>query len=117
MLLTIVLLQIIVAGVVLFVLRALLERELVLYAIERFEGYRSGAEDCVKDVTVLVGCSLSQALEARLKSVIKAKFPLAACSVMVSKDIGGGVVARIDGEILDLSVASRVRSLWGKASA
>jgi F0F1-type ATP synthase delta subunit len=67
-------------------------------------------------VTVLLGRALSDKMMARVKAVIKAKFPQAEASVIVSKEIGGGVVAQVNGKVLDFSLAGRLKHLWGWGS-
>jgi F0F1-type ATP synthase delta subunit len=116
MILKILLLQLIAAGAVVFVLKLILEHELLLYALEHLEGYAPAVGGEVKEVTILVGRALSDKMMARLNSVIKAKFPHAETSIIVSKEIGGGVVAQVDGKILDFSLAGRLKHLWGRGS-
>jgi F0F1-type ATP synthase delta subunit len=51
---------------------------------------------------------------ARYTRVIQVKFPHAGASIIVSHEIGGGVVAQIDGKVLDFSLAGRLKHLWGQ---
>ena len=110
----IILLQLIAASIVVFVLKLILEHELLVYALEHLEGFKPAAGEGVKEVTVLVGRALSDKMTARFNSVIKSKFPQAGTSIIVSKEIGGGVVAQIDGKVLDFSLAGRLKHLWGQ---
>jgi F0F1-type ATP synthase delta subunit len=116
MILKILLLQLIAAGVVVFVLKLILEHELLVYALEHLEGYDSAAGGEAKEVTVLVGRALSDKMMARLNSLIKMKFPRAETAIIVSKEIGGGVVVQVDGKILNFSLAGRLKHLWGRGS-
>jgi F0F1-type ATP synthase delta subunit len=114
MIIKVILLQIIVASIVVFVLKAILEHELLVYALEHIEGFKPAEGEGVKEVTVLVGRALSDNMMARYTRVIKAKFPQAGTSIIVSHEIGGGVVAQIDGKVLDFSLAGRLKHLWGQ---
>jgi F0F1-type ATP synthase delta subunit len=112
MVLKIVLLQLISAGVVVYVLKLILDHELLLNALEHLEGFESAAGERAKEVTVLVGRVLSDKMTSRVRAVIDAKFPHANTSIVVSRDIGGGLVAQVDGKILDFSLAGRLEHLW-----
>jgi F0F1-type ATP synthase delta subunit len=116
MILKILLLQLIAASVVVFVLKLILEHELLVYALEHLEGYKPKAGGEAKEVTVLVGRALSDKMMSRLNKVTKAKFPHVEASIIVSKEIGGGLVAQVDGDILDFSLTGRLKHLLGRGS-
>jgi F0F1-type ATP synthase delta subunit len=113
MIVAIILLQLIVAVVVLFVLKAVLERELWFLALERLEAFEVPAGESVREVNVLVGCALSGDRESRLAGLLKAKFPDVQSSIIISREIGGGVVVQINGKVLDCSLTGRLQHLWG----
>jgi F0F1-type ATP synthase delta subunit len=117
MLIKVILLQIIVASMVLFVLKFILEYELLVYALEHIEGFGPAEGEDVKEVTILIGRTMSDKMMARFDRVIKTKFPNAGASIVISREIGGGVVIQIDGKILDFSLAGRLKHLWGQRPA
>jgi len=117
MVIKVILLQIIIASIVLFVLKFILEYELLVYALEHLEGFEPAEGDDVKEVTILIGRALSEKLMARYDRVVKSKFPRAEASIVISPEIGGGVVVQIDGKILDFSLTGRLKHLWGHRAA
>ena len=94
MILQIILVQLIVAGIILFVLKTVLEHELLVYALECLEGFEPAAGGSVKEVTVLVGRVLSDKMTCRLQGVDP-------CTYLV--DVLQRVSVYPDKDILDLT--------------
>ncbi len=116
MLFKIILLQLIAASVVVFVLKLILEHELLVYALEHIEGYKFADGEDVKEVTVIVAHPLADKMLSRVTAVFKTKFPDAQVSIIVSRDIGGGLVTELSGKVLDYSLAGRLKHLWGQGN-
>lgn len=110
------LLQAIVAVVVLVVLWFLLEKELVLLAIERLSAVDPGEDRDEREATVLAARKIPRDLEVRLRAAIKEKFPMAGVTIVISREIVGGVVIQVGKVLVDSSLMSKVRSIWGGAS-
>jgi F0F1-type ATP synthase delta subunit len=111
------LLQLVTVGIVVFVLKHILEHELVMHALEHLEGFEPAAGEDVREVTILVGRALPEAMAARLRKAVRLKFPQAETSIVVSREIGGGAVLQMGGKVLDFSLAGRLKHLWWRGRA
>lgn len=113
----IILLQLIVIVIVIFILKAVFERELFLMAIEQL-GRRDVCADGDPDkVIVLTAKEMPPELEAKVRTAVKVRFPGAAIEQVINKDILGGIVIKTDKVLIDMSLLSRMKNLSGKQDA
>ncbi len=117
MIFKILLLQLIVAVGVVFVLKLLLERELLVYAFEHITKVQVPPGRTSGEIDILVARPLSAQQESHLKALLSEKFPEAGCSILVNGDIGGGMVVRMAGEVWDFSLTGRLKILFGRGDA
>ena len=101
--------QIAIAGVVVFVLKCLLDRELKEVALEKFE--RATMADA-KEIVVRYGASLSDMHKSRFVAVHKRKFSAVPLRFEHKGELMGGVVIVLGKEELDFSVVGRLRNFW-----
>ena len=105
------LLQAMVAVVVLVVLWSLLEKELVLLAIERLIHLDPGEARDEREVTILAAKAIPFKLENRLRAVVKDRFPKAQITVIINKEILGGVVVQAGKILIDSSLANKLKRM------
>ncbi|MBF0123138.1 MAG: F0F1 ATP synthase subunit delta [Candidatus Omnitrophica bacterium] len=107
------LLQVMIAVVVFVVLWIILEKELVLLAIERLVHLDPNETSEQREVTILMARAISVKLEKRLLAVVKDKFPEAEVTVIINKDILGGVVVQAGKILIDSSLVNKFKRMWG----
>jgi F0F1-type ATP synthase delta subunit len=113
-LLQIFLLQIVTCLVIIFVLGALLKRELIksaLQAIEQIEP-RHG----ILEVTVVTAVALNSSDDVRLRSAIAEKFHPETVNISLDAALKGGMVIKAGGLLLDYSLLTRIKHLFGSGN-
>ncbi|MBF0593828.1 MAG: F0F1 ATP synthase subunit delta [Candidatus Omnitrophica bacterium] len=111
-LLKIVFLQIILAAGVLFVLWEILKRELVQEGLRAIE--QSEVRFDIADVSVITAWQLSSVEENRMRAAVQRQFPSAEVVFVVNVDIMGGLVVKAGDLILDHSLLTRMKHLFGQ---
>ena len=101
--------QVLVAGIVIFILKRLLDKELIEAALEKLQGLH--APENVGDIIVRLGRSDFQA-QGRFEELTRRRFPRAKLSVEEDAALKGGVIITIGDQTLDFSVASRLKGFW-----
>lgn len=114
-LLKIFLLQIIVISIILFVLWELLKLELFRGALRELEQGQRRLD--VAEVVAVTAGPLSLEDESRLRQAIDASFPGADVICSVNADIQGGIVLKADGWVMDYSVMTRIKYIFGWTDA
>jgi len=95
---------------VVFVLKGLLDKELLRAALEKFESCKVPEE--IKEITVLSAKNISDEYKSHLESVRKRKMPQASLKYMENADLKGGVVIAAGDLFLDFSLSSRLQNFW-----
>ncbi len=104
------LIQCAIAIAVIFVLKRLLDKELMKAAFEKFESCKTSPD--LAEITVLTASKVNEEFKLRLESVRKRKFPQATFNFQESAQIKGGVVIAMGEDFLDFSLSSRLKDLW-----
>lgn len=102
------------AVLVVFLLKKYLERELFMGALEKIARMKDPAIP-VEDVVVVCAAKLSGDDEFRLRSLLKDRFPLAEVTLGENAALGGGVVVRAGEEVLDFSLAAKLKLLFNRS--
>ena len=108
----IIFLQIIVAIVILFVLWEMFKRELVKAALQAIE--EGEPQGSIMDVSVVTAAALSPVDDSRLRAGLHKKFPSACVDVRVNADIRGGLVIKAGDLLMDHSLLTRIKHLFGQ---
>lgn len=101
--------QVVVAGIVIFVLTAKLKKELIEAATENLNNNLSA--NVSGDIVVISADPLEGEMRARIESIVKRKAPTAALRFDVDKSLKSGVIIHIGQIILDFSLANRLKKL------
>ncbi|MFH0753587.1 MAG: F0F1 ATP synthase subunit delta [Candidatus Omnitrophota bacterium] len=104
--------QVVVAMVVLFILRQILERELFYGAMEQISGISLEAGVVVEEVVVLTARVMSQKNESSLNALCGQRFPLARVVYYQDTALHGGVVVHVGRYILDYSLSTKIKQLY-----
>ena len=108
-------LQLFVAAVVVFVLKKMLEKDLLLTALERASGFHPDAAALKAERIVVVSAGkLAPGYRARLVAALKGRCPGVCVDFLENADLKGGIVVEIGGEIWDHSLATRLKHLFGQ---
>jgi F0F1-type ATP synthase delta subunit len=103
-------LQLVIALIVVIVLKQQLDRELEKAAIEKMMSIRNNPE--TKMVNVYFAKSLPNVIEQQIRSLGKTKFSNAQMTFESLEDLRGGLMIKIDQEVLDFSLSSRLENFW-----
>ena len=106
----IIVLQLAIAGVVIVVLKRLLDRELEQAAIEKLMSLKTNAT--VKIVHIYYTKPLSLNVEQTLTGLVKNKFVDGEIAFEQLRDLKGGLIIKVDDEVLDFSLSSRLENFW-----
>jgi F0F1-type ATP synthase delta subunit len=106
----IIVLQVVIAGVVIFVLKHLLNPELEKVAIEKLASLKPSID--VKVINVYHFRRLPVNIQKELRELAKNKFTNSEIIFEQSNILKGGVVIKIDSEVLDFSLSSRLENFW-----
>lgn len=102
--------QCVFALVVIFVLKRLLDKELMKAAFEKFESCKISPE--VKEIAVRSASAISDEYKAHLESIRQRKFAHANLNFQEDKALKGGVVIAMGDLLLDFSLLSRLQHFW-----
>lgn len=109
----IIILQMIVVAVAVYVLMRLLDRDLVLIAIERARGFQPSEEaKKAEKIVVIAAGKLSADWQAQLSSALKKKCFRAEIEFLENPTLRGGLVVEIAGEVWDYSLMNRLKHLF-----
>lgn len=111
-LLKVILLQAAVGAVIVFVLLEVLKRELVHAAVQALEEVTPRSD--VTQVTVVSASVFSAADELSLTAKLHRTFPAAGISMAVNRDIHGGLVIKAGDLLLDFSLLTRIKKMFGR---
>jgi F0F1-type ATP synthase delta subunit len=102
--------QLIFAAVVFFILKKLLDRELLGAALEKFESCESSP--AIKEITVYSASRISDESRGRFESIRQRKFSGANLNFMENAGLKGGLVISMENVLLDFSLYSRLHNFW-----
>ena len=108
--LILILVQCVFAGVVIFVLKKLLDKELMMAALEKFESCKASSD--IKEITVHTASKVNDDLQRKLESIRKRKFVQAKLDFKENTGLKGGVVIALGDILLDFSLSSRLHHFW-----
>ena len=96
--------------VVIFVLKIILDKELINAALEKFESAPS-SED-LKEILVYSAVNLSDEIKSRLEIVRRRKFVGANFNFLQNAELKGGIVISMNDTLLDFSLTTRLQQFW-----
>jgi F0F1-type ATP synthase delta subunit len=102
--------QCVFVAVVVFVLKRLLDKELMMAALEKFESCKVSSD--IKEITVLSASRINDEFRHRLESIRKRKFAGAKLDFRENLELKGGIVIAMGDVLLDFSVQSRLQNFW-----
>jgi F0F1-type ATP synthase delta subunit len=103
-------LQLIIAGIVIFVLKQLLDKELEQAALEKAMALKNNPE--IKSIHVYSAKDLSVQLKEQLTSIVKNKFSNGKIIFEHLSSLKGGLIIKVEEQVLDFSLSSRLEHLW-----
>ncbi|MBF0490915.1 MAG: F0F1 ATP synthase subunit delta [Candidatus Omnitrophica bacterium] len=109
-LMMIIVLQLFVAGIVIFILKRLLDRELEKEAFEKLMSLKT--DSAVDLITVYYAQTLSVKVQQEFTAVVKNKF---VNGKIVWENLGhlkGGLIIKVNEEVFDFSLSSRLENFW-----
>ena len=95
---------------VIFVLKRLLDKELMKAALEKFESCKTSPD--INEIVVRSASSINDEFKDHLESIRKRKFAQANLNFQEDAELKGGVVIAIGDLLLDFSLASRLQHFW-----
>jgi len=102
--------QCVLVGIVIFVLKRLLDKELVQAALEGFESCKAPSD--IKEIDVFSASRISDELKSHLESVRQCRFVQANLNFKENADLRGGLIIALGDIVLDFSLASRLENFW-----
>ena len=99
--------QFVFAVIVIFVLKSLLDKELMMAAIEHFESCKSSPE--LKEITIRTASNVSDEFKSQLESVKQRKFVQSNLIFQEDASLKGGVIITVGDIQLDFSLLSRLK--------
>jgi F0F1-type ATP synthase delta subunit len=102
--------QCVFAAAVIFVLKRLLDKELMTAALEKFESCKASSD--IKEITVLSASKVNHEFQHRFESIRKRKFLEAKLNFRENPELKGGVVIALGDLFLDFSFQSRLEHFW-----
>jgi F0F1-type ATP synthase delta subunit len=102
--------QCVFALVVIFVLKGLLDKELMSAALEKFESCKNAPD--IKEITVLSASRVSDEFKSCLESVRRRKFNQAQLNFKENNELKGGIVIAVGDLLLDFSLSGRLQNFW-----
>ena len=100
--------QLLIAAAVIFILKRLLDKELAEAALEKFQGLE--ARD-IAAISIRLGRQ-DLHLRSRFEELARRRFPGARLTIEDDAALKGGVLIIIGEQVLDYSVADRLRNFW-----
>jgi F0F1-type ATP synthase delta subunit len=102
--------QLVFAVAVIFVLKRILDKELMKAALEKFESSKLSPD--IKEITVFSASSLNEEFKGRFESIRKRRFVQTQLIFKENSELKGGVVIAIGELLLDFSIRSRLQNFW-----
>lgn len=102
--------QCVFAGVVIFVLKKLLDKELMRAALEKFESCKTSSD--IKEIAVRSASNVNDEFKSHLESIRQRKFTEAHLNFQEDPTLKGGVVIAVGDLLLDFSLSSRLQNFW-----
>jgi len=109
-LLILLLVQCLLAIGVVFVLKKILDRELIEVALENLEACKTSPD--VKEIIVRLPSAVSDEIKSHLESIRKRKFIQANLNIQEDRALKGGMVIAVGDVLLDFSLSSRLQHFW-----
>ena len=105
--------QLAIAVIVFFVLKKLLDRELIALALERFERFKSEENaHNINEILVITHRPLNALLKKRLARLVEQKFKQTPLVFKEQGKIKGGMVIQMGEHVVDFSLLSRLKGVW-----
>jgi len=95
---------------VVFVLKKLLDRELMMAALEKFESCKASLE--IKEISVYSASRISDKYKGQIEMIRQRKFDQAKLDYLENAELKGGVVITLGDLLLDFSLATRLQNFW-----
>ena len=102
--------QCVIAVVAIFILKKLLDKELMEAALEKLESCKASEE--VKEISVHSATEINPEYKSRIQSVCKRKFAQARLDILLDPLLKGGVVIKAGEYSLDFSLSNRLQNFW-----
>ena len=102
--------QCVFALIVVFVLKKMLDKELMRAALEKFESCKASLE--IKEIDIYLATAMNEEFMSHLEVIRKNKFAQARVNVQRNPDLKGGIVIKLGDLLLDFSLASRLQNFW-----
>ena len=102
--------QCVFALIVIFVLKKLLDKELMKSALEKFESCKASPD--IKVITVRFALQVNDEFRHRFEYIQKRKFVQATLNFQEDASLKGGVVITLGDIILDFSLSQRLKNFW-----
>ena len=102
--------QCVIAGIVIFVLKGFLDRELKKAAIEKLVSLKA-AQD-INQITVYYAHVMPSMIQEEIKNIAHQKFSKGNIVFEQLQALKGGLMIKIADEVLDFSLSSRLEHLW-----
>ncbi|MBF0571346.1 MAG: F0F1 ATP synthase subunit delta [Candidatus Omnitrophica bacterium] len=102
--------QCVFAVIVIFVLKKLLDKELMSVALEKFESCKISSD--IKEINVYSASAISNEVKNHFESVRQRKMPQANLNFRENADLKGGLVIVAGDLLLDFSLFSRLQNFW-----
>ena len=93
-----------------FVLKKLLDKELMNSALEKFESCKASSD--IKEIIVRSSSTINDEFKSRLESIRKRKFIQAKLDFQFDASLKGGLVIVLGDLLLDFSLSSRLQNFW-----
>ena len=106
----IIILQLVIAGIVIFVLKNLLDKELKEAAIEKFTALK--VADTIDSIKIYHTGQLSLGVKEQLIAEAKRKFENKDIVFEQNQILKGGMVIVAGEQVLDFSLANRLENFW-----
>ena len=99
-------------GIIIFLLKKNLDRELICCALEHFAVLQPFPSS---EITIESYKPLVEPVKMQLKAIASRKFSQSTIDFQVNPSLKGGVVIRLSGTAIDCSLAGRLKNLWARA--
>jgi len=102
--------QIVFAIIVIVVLKKLLEKELYLAAVEKFETCK--VTEGTKEITIRSASVINDEFKSYFEIIQKRRMPQVSLNFEIDGALKGGVVIVIGDQVFDFSLANRLEHFW-----
>ena len=102
--------QCVIVAAVVFILKRLLDRELIEGALEKLQA--TVIAPAQGEIIIKSAAVLNQEIQSRVQSLVRRRAP--DIKVVFTRDSGlkGGIVIESSGGVIDFSLASRLKNFW-----